>query len=198
MKKVGLLILVLVFALGALGAGYAWWTQDLVITGTVDTGELTVGMQAGTNPAPVGGASMTIDGTSGTEITGHTGYFTALDVGIVNAYPGYSATATVYFTNLGTVPVKVTDVDFEKIGTGVFDLDNIEIGDWTLDLPGSTYDRHGTGLAALQALGSDTIVLDATQSATFVVPITFKDMDNSTMNQTGEFTLTVEAGQFNK
>ena len=38
MKKTGLLLLVLVMAMGALGVGYAHWSGELDITGTVNTG----------------------------------------------------------------------------------------------------------------------------------------------------------------
>ena len=40
MKKIGLLCLALVLALGTLGVGYAMWFEDLYIEGTVNTGEL--------------------------------------------------------------------------------------------------------------------------------------------------------------
>ncbi len=42
MRKVGLLILALVFALGALGAGYAMWSDEIVIKGTVNTGTVDI------------------------------------------------------------------------------------------------------------------------------------------------------------
>jgi len=40
MKKFGLLLLALVLALGALGVGYAAWTDTVTIDGTVNTGEV--------------------------------------------------------------------------------------------------------------------------------------------------------------
>ena len=40
MRKIGLLSLALVLALGAIGVGYAAWTQTLYIEGTVETGTL--------------------------------------------------------------------------------------------------------------------------------------------------------------
>lgn len=43
MKKLGLICLACVMALGALGVGYAAWTDEVVITGTVGTGELKLG-----------------------------------------------------------------------------------------------------------------------------------------------------------
>jgi hypothetical protein len=42
MKKIGLLMLTLVIALGALGIGYAAWTDEIDITGTVETGSVNI------------------------------------------------------------------------------------------------------------------------------------------------------------
>jgi hypothetical protein len=47
MKKIGLLALALVLALGTLGVGYALWFEDLVIEGTVMTGTLDVDWSQG-------------------------------------------------------------------------------------------------------------------------------------------------------
>jgi len=42
MKKIGLLVMALVLALGGLGVGYAAWTDQVTIDGTVETGTLDV------------------------------------------------------------------------------------------------------------------------------------------------------------
>jgi len=42
MKKIGLLALALIMALGALGIGYAAWTDTINITGTVETGSVSL------------------------------------------------------------------------------------------------------------------------------------------------------------
>jgi hypothetical protein len=44
MKKIGLLCLALVLALGTLGVGYAMWSDEVTIEGTVDTGTLRLGI----------------------------------------------------------------------------------------------------------------------------------------------------------
>jgi len=44
MKKIGLLCLALVLALGTLGVGYAMWSDEVIIEGTVDTGTLRLGI----------------------------------------------------------------------------------------------------------------------------------------------------------
>jgi len=40
MRKMGLLVMALVMAMGAMGLGYAMWSETLTITGTVNTGEV--------------------------------------------------------------------------------------------------------------------------------------------------------------
>ncbi len=50
MKKIGLLCLALVLALGALGISYATWSDNVTIEQTVKTGEFKVGVaDMGTN-----------------------------------------------------------------------------------------------------------------------------------------------------
>jgi len=46
MKKIGLLSLALVLALGALGVGYAAWTDQITIEGTVNTGSVEISVEA--------------------------------------------------------------------------------------------------------------------------------------------------------
>jgi hypothetical protein len=45
MKKIGLLSLALVLALGALGVGYAHWTDTICIEGTVNTGSVDINVE---------------------------------------------------------------------------------------------------------------------------------------------------------
>jgi len=40
MKKIGLIAIAIVLALGALGIGYAAWTDVITITGSVNTGSV--------------------------------------------------------------------------------------------------------------------------------------------------------------
>ena len=44
MKKIGLLCLALVLALGTLGIGFAAWTDTVVINQTVETGSLSISL----------------------------------------------------------------------------------------------------------------------------------------------------------
>jgi hypothetical protein len=45
MRKIGLLCLTLVLALGALGVGYAHWTDTITIEGTVNTGSVDINVE---------------------------------------------------------------------------------------------------------------------------------------------------------
>lgn len=58
MKKIGLICLAVVLAVGALGLGYADWSQTLYVDGTVQTGTFYVGLRdVGTNDDGITGQS---------------------------------------------------------------------------------------------------------------------------------------------
>jgi hypothetical protein len=122
-KKIGLIAIAMVLALGTLGVGYALWSQQLTITGDTDTGTLTAGFKeilcvdmhqdaAGAfvlgevEGKDVGtvvctGMDLIID-----PITAKQGYQT-IDVVIDNAYPCYWVSIGFRVVNLGTVPLIV-------------------------------------------------------------------------------------------
>lgn len=98
MKKTGLIIMIVVLALGAIGFGYAAWSQNLSITGTANAATFAV----------------TVDKTASSTITTPASYSTVtlagtgpLTVTITQAVPGtYSIPLTI--TNSSTIPVDVT------------------------------------------------------------------------------------------
>jgi len=117
MKKIGLLLLTLVLALGALGVGYAMWDKTLGITGTVNTGEVNMrivsisqddeGIDLGTlidgvtpKDKDVGWTVVQIDPNDNQKgiVTVH------------NAYPCYENYVHFSAHNNGTVPVKLQDI----------------------------------------------------------------------------------------
>jgi len=67
MKKIGIICLMLVLALGAMGVGYATWSQTLTITEEVNTGTFQVGVRdMGTNDdGPALGETWPAGGTVG-------------------------------------------------------------------------------------------------------------------------------------
>jgi hypothetical protein len=127
MKKFGLLCLALVLALGALGVGYAAWTDTIFVTGSVSTGEACVEFVpaiGSEDPCPAAGPPP--DGTS-PDYTAVDHFIGGLltptnpkDVGcttvtktapdtltvvVSNAYPCYANEIKFHEQNCGTVPM---------------------------------------------------------------------------------------------
>lgn len=100
-RKLGLLCLALVLAMGTLGVGYALWYEDLFIQGTVNTGTVDVEWSYG----PVWDTESK-DYVSGSEVVidGDTMYIT-----INNAYPCVWYHHQFDIHSIGTIPVHFTD-----------------------------------------------------------------------------------------
>jgi len=132
MKKVGLLILALVVALGALGAGYAAWSESLTVTGTVTAGNLDVDFAVasndptGTNDPKTGSWNTNSIEWNSTDRWGYDAASTdvtlnptsdenadavtsnTLTITVTDVYPGYKSSVALAVTNNGTIPVKVS------------------------------------------------------------------------------------------
>ena len=129
MKKIGLIVLALVVALGALGAGYAAWTDALTITGTVNTGYVEIGIREMGNDMGTGnGVAAIVYENVGAEIkdlnqTGeNTGYYKGISYTVNNAYPDFADEFSFDVKNIGTIPVKISSINFET--TGNYDFAN--------------------------------------------------------------------------
>jgi predicted ribosomally synthesized peptide with SipW-like signal peptide len=137
MKKLGLLALAIVLALGVLGAGYALWSQQLTITGTVTTGEVKIGIRdTGTNDPPPGwyeGANVYDGSLDPTSLIGvdrkniascesidgeykftkdGVDYYHGITYKIENAYPCYECVGGFDVTNAG-IPVKLKSINID-------------------------------------------------------------------------------------
>ena len=101
MKKTGILVLVLVLALGSLGVGYAAWSDLLTINSWATTGELDADFTG----------HVVVTDSDGNQLNGgyvEHAYFYMDDYGkfiVKNAYPGYSASATFTIENTGSIPI---------------------------------------------------------------------------------------------
>jgi hypothetical protein len=128
MKKMGLIGLALVLALGALGVGYALWSQQLTITGSTTTGSLSAGfgeIQYNDMYEDPPGSGFFVPGeVEGKDVASisHTvsEWFTdpitnksaptRLSIAITDAYPCYWAAITFRVKNLGTVPIMIYQI----------------------------------------------------------------------------------------
>ena len=114
MKKIGLIALIVVLALGIIGVGYAAWTQAFSISGTVASGTYIVSIAQ--TPATSVSPTQTVATCSvGTVVT--TGVGAALPISITNGFPGLTYTIPFTLTDSGTVPAKITGFTFQD-GTG--------------------------------------------------------------------------------
>ena len=132
MKKIGLISLALVMALGMLGAVYAMWSEELTIEGTVTTGTVDVEFSQYSNdagPHGTAGAGGFFTGNFDPEVPGTWDPATqtwcgdradknvgstdcaltpdTLTITVDNAYPCYFGSILYDIHNVGTIPVKV-------------------------------------------------------------------------------------------
>lgn len=98
-------------ALAALGVGYAWWTEQLTTTGTIQTGSIDVQIE--------GVAYSTIDPlNTATCNSSPSGDGKTMTITIGNAYPGYICIINFNLTNHGSVPAKIADVTLPSSQSG--------------------------------------------------------------------------------
>jgi len=190
MKKIGLLLLALVIALGALGVGYAKWTDTVTISGTVNTGTLILGIKdlstndpkgtldtlcapepnvpAGTERKDVG---MFVS-TNGAVKTGCEGYYANIIENMTNVYPGYYGESTIELKNCGTVPLKIEDISLTAISG---DLTPWMLFKWSVtDENGNEYGPYSGNIQALEtALVGQQIA--GGKTVEFVVGICFQE-----------------------
>jgi hypothetical protein len=177
MKKIGLLSLALVLALGTLGIGYATWSDNVTIEQTVRTGSFEVGVaNMGTNDMYGWNdpgydkhvATCTSQNVSETYLfTGLDGteYFEEVTEIIENAYPCYSCNITFKFASGGSVPAHFKSWDTEIVENPDGLCECIELAGWWLT---DQYGNQSSGvgmcglepaLQALQLHESDNITL---------------------------------------
>jgi hypothetical protein len=136
MKKIGLLFLVMVLALGTLGVAYAMWSDTVTVQTNIATGSVDiaiVGQDVKDSFPPNGDyLSPPYDWTCNDEflprVSGNvTEYFWQLDknvsygscnytanimtVHLWNTYPSNFNSVTAYLSNLGTIPVIITKTE---------------------------------------------------------------------------------------
>ena len=99
MKKIGLIILVLVVALGAMGAAYAAWSQTLNITTAVSVANFEVKFDNVTAPPALTTGSKGLSIVSSTADT--------ITLNFSNVKPGDGDTVTYHVLNNSSIPVTV-------------------------------------------------------------------------------------------
>lgn len=152
MKRTRFIVLALAMAVMLLGAGYAFWTQDLVVEGTVATGELAVEFD---NPeVKLLDCAVHYAGADDPVISDHfvnTGdENNQLNIGLTNMYPGAKANVSFNLVNTGTMAAKVTGFSVSDFDEKAYvQVENAAIGEMEL----GDFDNLDEFIAALNEKG---------------------------------------------
>ena len=97
--------MLLIIALAALGVGYAWWTEQIMASGTIQTGNFDVHMDNASTAEddPLNAAICSLSFSDNGKIMG---------ISVQNGYPGYSCRILFDLNNHGSIPTKVIDVHY--------------------------------------------------------------------------------------
>jgi len=128
MKKTKVIALVLVAAVMLMGAGYAYWSQDLNINTTVDTGDLKLEFKELLLSNLIGDHGGYDNSTKKDYIDVDIDvdpYNIAFDVH--NIYPGAGGYLNFRIANTGTVPARLTGLEYDlKTGTTLDELNQFQ------------------------------------------------------------------------
>ncbi len=117
----GVIILALLMALGFMGGGVSYWSDTLLISGTVNTGNITHNLSATDNYTSPPGGSVTC------EVDSH-----ALKVTVTDADTAYAYYGDFTLKNTGDIPLKML-VDESTVPKGVVAQIINVVGDGTVD-----------------------------------------------------------------
>lgn len=221
MKKIGILTLVLIFALGSLGVGYAHWSQTLFIEGTVNTGSFCVGFshQYSDDPVEEPCNPGAIDDSDRFD-PGYTKNVAGCDCDLVdpklccepdkeawermlitvcNAYPSYTNTIHFSLDNCGTIPAEVVGATIVMVDTTPVSIALPKCTVVPVDLDDDTYpdvNMHFDGPADQQ--------IDPCESLWYGLTLHFKDGVDAAgdpvglkQNTTYKFYIEIETIQWN-
>ena len=215
MKRIGLLCLALVLALGALGVGYAAWTDTVVMEQTVNTGSLDVGIFAVAQKPGDAKNVTTVDVSHGDykfdkEVTpvpmsalfgaDTYAFYESATIAIGNFYPSFTILEDYVIGVGGSVPVKlhvslnVTDPDdvYDNMSLS-WSIYKVSGGVWTQLVAGNgvasaQFDVIVGRLEGLQLHGCDVLIIYLDKYLLQTAP----------QGKSASLTLSVEAIQYNK
>ncbi len=190
MKKIGFIVLALVLALGAVGAGYAAWSQNFTVAGTVDTGKYVLSIAQ----TPVASVSpqQTVAACTVESVTS-TGNGAGFSINIANGFPGLTYTVPYVISNTGTIPAKVTGFTFaDGAGTPVAYTGGNNV---TFTLKDSGTDTF-TVNASVSGITTNDIIAAGTGTKSGNLVVTIPDMTGGGLaTHSGSFTFVVNTAQ---
>jgi hypothetical protein len=140
MKKIGLICLALVLALGTLGVGFAMWSDQVTIKGTVDTATLRIGIVKADatlyQTKNVATVNLSFEGPIAPwdcpSPPGHLNYaYERLAVTLNNTFPCLTVDIAFYVGSAGSIPIHITALNMSDPTqelTVVWNVSNPETG----------------------------------------------------------------------
>lgn len=170
---IGVLFMVLVVLLAAVGVSYGYWTEDIFAKAAIDTGNLDVywhSASTSTSGSTPGNASCSasVNGSNNNR----------LDVTLTDVHPGFTCAYTAYVHNNGTVPVVVT------VGSGDITHDS-----------GYTFNSSDFSMVVGPCNGGNPINPGQTKACTGSFTLNW-GAGNNTQNRSAKYTVTVHATQY--
>jgi hypothetical protein len=99
---IGVLFMVLVVLLAAVGVSYGYWTEDITAKANLDTGDLDVYWYSASTDT-----TGSTPGQASCSAAVHSTNNNRLDIALTDVHPGFQCAYTAYVYNNGTVPVEV-------------------------------------------------------------------------------------------
>jgi len=214
MKKIGLLCLALVLALGTLGATFAAWTDTVVMEQTVNTGTLEVGIFAVQQHAEEKDIC-TVDVTHGAFKfnklvdpvpesalfpAGLYEFYESATIAIGNFYPSFTILEDFVIGVGGTVPVRLKVTPTIVDPDGVYDNMTISWALWKISGGVDELLVSGSGVGTAQ-IGMIVAELEGLQLHGCEVIIIYLDkylLQTAPQGADASLTLSVQAVQYNK
>jgi len=215
MKKLGVICLALVLALGSLGVAYAAWNDEVIVEGTVQNGSLILGIsdcavRDGSAPVNVGGDYPT-NNPDQSILPGFVGNPFYLDKNVAwgdcsledldgdgindkayfnlyNTYPCYFNAFAFYPYNAGTIPLRINSVLIEWEGGSQLLTENDYIG----------IDVTGDGYNDIEILWGNNFGAQLHEGQQIEVSFWIHVLQEAPQNATLSFTATMMAVQWNE
>lgn len=188
MKKGKFLALALVVAIMMMGAGYAYWTEDLRVENTITTGELDFEFQyehIASQDEYMGDSEASVKTTS---LQGET-----LEVVLEEMYPGAEATVKFDVANTGTMAAMLKNFNFDIVDKGYVGeviLKKVVVDDTTFN----------SNVPIDEIPNVNNIDFDLPKDGRCVVEMTFgidEGANNSLENETIKFNINADVLQHN-
>jgi hypothetical protein len=185
MKKLGLICLILIIALGAVGVGYAAFNQPLNNTNSLNTGYYAISWGTVTGSTTTGTGTVTVGTITSSNFQ--------LTIG--GALPAFTGTVSYTINNTGSIPAKVISI-LLTAGTGVTIISGsgTSASPWIITLSGGTSGTTDVQVYSTVTTGT-TLAANTSPAASGTLVISVPSGLSIDQGATGTLTFTINTQQ---